>query len=94
MQYHNFYFNNSYDLLVNNGIPVFSVKTDAFTIRSSDLEKASKILNILNKGNIGSWRISKSENSSSLFASNKLEIKNNINIQINPIIVNNIHDTR
>jgi hypothetical protein len=49
MQYHNFYFNNSYDLLVNNGVPVFSVKTDAFTIRSSDLEKASKILNILNE---------------------------------------------
>jgi hypothetical protein len=75
MQYHNFYFSKSYDLLVNNGVSVLSVKTDAFTIRSSDLEKASTILNILNKGNIGSWRISKGENSSTLFASNKLEIK-------------------
>ena len=43
--------------LVDNGIEVFSVKTDAFTIKSSDLETAKVYLKFGN--DIGSWRCSK-----------------------------------
>ncbi|MFM7978197.1 MAG: hypothetical protein ACKPKO_02685 [Candidatus Fonsibacter sp.] len=40
MQRHNLYLNSSYNLLTNNGIDVYTVKTDAFTIRQSQLETA------------------------------------------------------
>ncbi len=45
MQHHNFYLNSSYKLLTNNGIDVYTVKTDAFTIRQSQLEAARELLN-------------------------------------------------
>ena len=37
MQHHNFHLNNSYKQLTDNGIDVYTVKTDAFTIRENQL---------------------------------------------------------
>ena len=45
MQHHNFYLNCSYKLLTDNGVDVYTVKTDAFTIRQSQLESAKELLN-------------------------------------------------
>jgi hypothetical protein len=45
--------------LINNGVEVFSVKTDAFTIRQCEVEKAKSLINFDNK--IGNWRVSKTD---------------------------------
>ena len=45
MQHHNFYLNNSYKLLKQNNISVYSVKTDALTLRRSQLELVEELLN-------------------------------------------------
>ena len=45
MQRHNVYLNNSYKMLTDNGVDVYSVKTDAFTIRQSQLESAKELPN-------------------------------------------------
>ena len=45
MQHHNFYLNNSYKLLTDNGVDVYTVETDAFTIRQSQLDTARGLLN-------------------------------------------------
>ena len=45
MQRHNFYLNSSYELLTNNGVDVYTVKTDAFTITQSQLGTAMQVLN-------------------------------------------------
>ena len=44
MQHHNFYLNSSYKLLTDNGIDVYTVKTDAFTIRQSQVDAARELL--------------------------------------------------
>ncbi|MFM7985446.1 MAG: hypothetical protein ACKPKO_39640, partial [Candidatus Fonsibacter sp.] len=46
IQYHNMLMHDSYNKLRKNGVDVFTVKTDAFVIRSSDLEK--RLLKCLN----------------------------------------------
>jgi hypothetical protein len=50
----------SYKKLRKNGVDVFTVKTDAFVIRSSDIEKATEVLEFDN--GIGTWRKSKDSN--------------------------------
>jgi hypothetical protein len=45
MQHHNFYLNSSYKLLTDNGVDIYTVETDAFTIRQSQLETARELLN-------------------------------------------------
>ncbi|MFM7986801.1 MAG: hypothetical protein ACKPKO_46555, partial [Candidatus Fonsibacter sp.] len=59
MQHHNFYLNNSYKLLTNNGVDIYTVKTDAFTIRQSQLETARELLNW--EEGIGHWRLNKTD---------------------------------
>ncbi|MFM7983556.1 MAG: hypothetical protein ACKPKO_29940, partial [Candidatus Fonsibacter sp.] len=59
MQHHNFYLNSSYKLLTNNGIDVYTVKTDAITIRQSQLETARGLLNW--EDGIGNWRLNRTE---------------------------------
>jgi len=46
-----------YKTLVFKGIEVFSVKTDAFTIKAGDLELAKSCLEF--SKDIGGWRFSK-----------------------------------
>ena len=59
----------AYDKLIRNGITVFSVKTDCFTIRPEDLEKANSCLDIFypypitgGAPAIGQWRVSNTKN--------------------------------
>ena len=59
LQHHNYFINQSYQTLVDMGIYVYSVKTDAFTIKSSDVEKAKQLINF--ESGIGNWRLSKTE---------------------------------
>ena len=59
MQRHNFYLNSSYKLLTNNVIDVYTVKTDAFTIRQSQLDSAKELLNW--EEGIGNWRLNRTD---------------------------------
>ena len=59
MQQHNHKLIDAFDLLKSNGIDVYSVKTDCFTIKATDLDKARERLNFDN--GIGSWRLSKTD---------------------------------
>ena len=59
MQHHNFNLNKSWELLKANGIDVYTVKTDAFTIRQSQLDAAEELLNW--EEAIGSWRLNKTD---------------------------------
>ena len=51
--------NEAYYKLRDNGIYIHSVKTDAFVIDTSDVDKAQELLNFHN--DIGGWRVSKSD---------------------------------
>ena len=57
LQDHNFKMLQDYNKLVNNYVSVMSVKTDAFVIRSRDVDKAREILEM--KTGIGEWRANK-----------------------------------
>ena len=57
MQHHNFYLNKCWRLLEDDNIRVFTVKTDAFTIKKSQVDQAQELLS-WNEG-IGTWRLSK-----------------------------------
>ncbi len=62
MQTFNRKMQQTHDVLREAGIEVFTVKTDAFTIRASDLEKAKELLNVKmpeDPKEIGDWRFSK-----------------------------------
>ena len=63
-------------MIQSNNIDVYSVKTDAFTIKSSELEKAKTLLNF--GSGIGLWRCSKEDGFT--FPSSKLTYKNNMEI--------------
>jgi hypothetical protein len=64
-----------YKGLVAEGVGVFSVKTGAFTIKSSDLEQAQACLNFGN--DIGGWRCSKCDDSNTqlIFISTSITAK-------------------
>ncbi len=57
LQHHSFKMHSDYKSLVAKGVEVFSVKTDAFAIKSSDLQQAQACRNFGN--DIGVWRCSK-----------------------------------
>ncbi len=59
MQHGNFYLNKRWRLLEDNDIKVSTVKTDAFTIRQSQVEQAQEVL-AWEEG-IGTWRLNKTE---------------------------------
>ena len=54
LQYHNHKMQEDYNKLINNGVDVWSVKTDAFVIRHDHLIKAKKA--IKSNNNIEGWR--------------------------------------
>ena len=60
MNIHNFKMYSDYQKLINAGIDVFSVKTDAFTIKETDADKARDTINFYD--GIGGWRLSKTDN--------------------------------
>ena len=47
----------SYQTRIENDIQVYSVKTNALTVKKSDISKVKELLNF-NSG-LGSWRLSK-----------------------------------
>ena len=59
LQHHNFKMFNDAKSLRENGINIYSIKTDALTIQRSDLEKAQQLLSF--SKDIGGWRFSKDE---------------------------------
>ncbi len=54
LQHSNFYMNKCWKLLQENGVDVYTVQTDAFTIPNARLEDAAELLNW--DTGIGSWR--------------------------------------
>lgn len=70
--------NNDYNTLINNGIDVFSVKTDAFTIRECNIDKAKSLISFDNK--IGNWRVSKTDDYKLPFNDFKIVINKEIQI--------------
>ena len=43
MQHHNFLIHQSFETLKENNIKVYSIKTDALTLKASDIEKAKQL---------------------------------------------------
>ena len=88
LQHHNFYLKRSYDMLNENGVKVFSVKTDAFTIMKSQIEQASELLNW--QEGIGSWRLNR--DSDIIFPTDEsiLRLRENKLIEIREHIANPI----
>ena len=59
VQHHNFHLNKCWGLLTTEGIDVFTVKTDAFTIEQSQVDCAKELLNW--EEGIGSYRLNRTE---------------------------------
>ena len=59
LQTHNHKIQEDYTKSLNNGVDVWSIKTDAFVIRHEHLSKAKKVIAF--NGNIGGWRHEKGE---------------------------------
>ena len=76
----------SHQTLMNNGITVCSVKTDAFTIKHADLDTVKGLLNF--NDSIGSWRVSNNEEI--IFPTIPLVLKQNASIPIKPLSINNL----
>ena len=91
MQHHNFYLNSSYKLLTNNGIDVYTVKTDAFTIRQSQLETARGLLNW--EDGIGNWRLNKTEDIKFPIDETLMALKENRLVQIHKHATQNVELT-
>jgi hypothetical protein len=73
LQHNNFYMNKCWKLLQENGVDVYTVKTDAFTIPNARLEDAAELLNW--DAGIGSWRFSRSDDIKYPDADNFLGLK-------------------
>ena len=91
MQYHNFYPNMSYNLLTDYGVEVYTVKTDAFTIRQSQLETARGLLNW--EEGIGSWRLSRTEDIKFPIDETLMALKENRPVQIHEHATQNVELT-
>ena len=62
LQDHNYRVYEAYETLKENGIYVYSVKTDALTIKKDDVAKTLKLLKVdEEKHKIGGWRLEKSK---------------------------------
>ena len=57
LQGHNHKLSQAFDKLSAENIPVFSVKTDCFTIIAADLQRAQEVLSV--GSGKGCWRVSK-----------------------------------
>ncbi|MFM7988633.1 MAG: hypothetical protein ACKPKO_55905, partial [Candidatus Fonsibacter sp.] len=91
MQHHNFYLNSSYKLLTNNGIDVYTVKTDAFTIRQSQLETARELLSW--EDGIGNWRLNRTESIKFPIDETLMPLKENRLAQIHEHVARNVELT-
>ena len=83
LQHHNYKIYSDVKKLTKHGIEIYSVKTDAFTIKKSDLDIAKQVLKFSRK--FGGWRFSKSDNI--VFPKEKLQLVKNIEIKIQPVEV-------
>ena len=62
LQDHNYRVYEAYETLKENGIGVYSVKTDALTIKKGDVARTVKLLKVeKGKHKIGGWRLEKSK---------------------------------
>ena len=79
LNFHNFKMYSDYQKLINASIDVFSVKTDSFTIKETDVDKAKSVLEFYD--DIGGWRVSKTENINIPSTNYELRINNLIKIE-------------
>jgi hypothetical protein len=86
LQRHNYFMNKSYKKLKEQNITVYSVKTDAFTIKESDVEKAKELLNF--EPGIGNWRLSKTEDI--IYPLTRLALKLNHEIPIKKLEIKHL----
>ena len=86
IQNHNYKIYNDAKILNDNGINIYTLKTDAFTIEQDD-ERAVKIL-LKFDSNIGNWRISKT--SDIIFLDKHISMKMNNEMPIKLYQINNI----
>ena len=89
LQHHNFKMYNDAKTLKDNGIDIYSVKTDAFTIKNTDLESAMKLLKF--SKSFGGWRLSKEDNI--IFPTDKLQLLDNSEVKIQPVKVERLEVT-
>ena len=86
LQHHNHFVYESYQKLIKHNISVYSVKTDAVTINSSDVEKVIEILSF--QAGIGNWRVSKTKDI--IYPTNNLEFVTNQEIPIMKLNINHL----
>ena len=87
IQNHNFKIYNDAKILNDNDINIYIVKTDAFTIKETDLEKVKELL--LFSKNIGGWRFSKDDGIK--FPNEQLTLLKNNEIKIKPVEVKKLN---
>ena len=86
MQHHNEFINTSYKTLIQNGIKIYSVKNDAFTLKESDLDRAKQLLDFT--PGIGHWRTSKIQDI--IYPPIKMTYNTNSKIEIKELKTNKI----
>ena len=77
----------SYQTLIENDIQVYSVKTDALTVKKSDISKVKELLNFNN--GLGSWRLSKDNNI--ILPTRQWNLVINHEIEIKPLEINHLN---
>ncbi|MFM7982702.1 MAG: hypothetical protein ACKPKO_25605, partial [Candidatus Fonsibacter sp.] len=88
---HNFYLNNSYKLRTDIGVDIYTVKTDASTIRQSQLETARELLNW--EDGKGNWRLNKTDDIKFPIDEALMALKENRIAQIHEHTLQNIERT-
>jgi hypothetical protein len=86
LQNHNYFMYKSYQKLQKHNVKVYSVKTDAFTIKASDHHQAYSVLEF-DEG-FGTWRVSKKSNI--IYPPNTWTKYDNLQLEIQPITINHL----
>ena len=86
LQIHNYKMYEDHQQLISNGVQVFSVKSDAFTILKIDIDNAKDVISFSNE--VGGWRNSKIDNIH--FPSQKFKTENNYFIKVTEQIIKEV----
>ena len=82
LQHHNYFMQEALDKLTAEGIPVYTVKTDALTVHASFLERCKQLLDF--EPGLGKWRVSKTAEEI-IFPQEHVELKENREMAISVI---------
>ena len=82
LQHHNYFMQEALDKLTAEGIPAYTVKTDALTVHASFLERCQELLDF--QPGLGKWRVSK-KGEEIIFPHEHVELKENREMTISVV---------